>query len=123
MRQSRLLNGWRALNLQRLAGFGRPLAIYRSWTLDSGLWTLDSGLRTVEFEQGLANRLGDQAAHLGFAMKSHFPFGGMYVHVHCRRSDFQKETADRVTSFHQGGVITLEQGKVESAIFHGAAVD
>src|ERR1043166_3717921 len=116
MGQSRLLNGWGAFNLQRRGGFGL-------WTVGSGLWTVDSGIRTVELEQGLPNGLSDEAAHFGFAMESYFAFGGMDVHVHGSRSDFEKETADRVAPFHQGGVIAFEQGEVESAIFHGAAVD
>jgi hypothetical protein len=53
------------------------------------------------------------------AMKLHLAFGGMNVHVHARGINFQKQTADRVTAFHQRGVIAFEQREVDASIFDG----
>ena len=77
----------------------------------------------VKLEQGFADRLRDQAPDLGFLMEFHFALGRMDVDVHRRRIDLQKKTTDRVASFHQGSVVTFEQGEVEAAIFDGAPVD
>ena len=76
----------------------------------------------MEFEKRLPHRLRHEPAHVGFAMKLHLAFGGMNVHVHCRGINFQKQTADRVTAFHQRGVIAFEQREVDAAIFDRAAI-
>ena len=77
----------------------------------------------MEIEQGLADGLGNEAADFGFAMEFDLALGGVDVHVHRRRRDFQKKTANRVAAFHQGSVVAFEQGEVQAAILHRAAVD
>ena len=77
----------------------------------------------METQERLANRLSQQLAHGPFPMEFHFPLGRVDIHVHLRGIDFQEQAADRIAVFHQGRVIAFEQGKVDAAILHGAAVD
>ncbi len=79
-------------------------------------------LGTVEAEQGFADGLGDKAADISFAVKLHFAFGGMDVHVHFAGMDFKEEAADGVAAFHQGSVVAFEQGVVESAVLDWPAI-
>jgi hypothetical protein len=45
------------------------------------------------------------------------------VDIDLRRVDFHEQAADRVTAFHQRGVIAFEQGEIEAAILHRPAID
>ncbi len=76
----------------------------------------------MKTEQSFANGLGHQAAHLAFLVELHFALGGVDVDVHGGGIDFEEEAADRETALHQGGVVAFEQGEIQAAIFHGAAV-
>jgi hypothetical protein len=77
----------------------------------------------METLQRLAHRLGDPLAHGSLVMEFHLAFRGMNVHVHFRRIHFDKETANRVASFHERGVIPFEQGEIDASILHRAPVD
>ena len=79
-------------------------------------------LSGVEFEQRFPDGLRRELAHFAFAMEFNFAFRGMDVDVHGGGIDFEKQTADGVASFHQGGVITFEEREIEAAIFNGATV-
>jgi hypothetical protein len=76
----------------------------------------------MEFEKRLTHSLRHEPAHVGFAMKLHLAFGGMNIHVHRCGINFQKQTADRVTAFHQRGVIAFEQREVDASIFDRTAI-
>src|SRR6266850_2375862 len=73
-------------------------------------------------QQGFANRLSDDLPHRPFVMKLHFTLGGMNVDIHITRIDFQKKAANRVSPFHQRGVIPFEESVVEATVVYGAAV-
>jgi len=74
-------------------------------------------------QQGFANRLSDDLPHRPFVMKLHFALGGMNVDIHCRGVDFQKQTANRIATFHQRRVIPFEQCEIESTVLDWTAVD
>ncbi len=76
----------------------------------------------MESEKRLPHRLRHEPTHIGFAMKLHFAFGGMNVHVHRCGINFQKQTADRVTAFHQRGVVAFEQREVDATILDRATI-
>src|SRR6266850_3688465 len=87
-----------------------------------GLWTLDFGLFPVKSQQRLPDGLRDEAAHFGFAMKFHLALGRVDIHVHRSRIDFQKQTADRIATFHQSSVIPFQQREIESSILDRTAI-
>ena len=66
----------------------------------------------MKLQQRFPNGLRDELPDGSFAMEFHFTFGRMNVHVHFRRINFQKQTADRITALHQCGVIAFEQRKI-----------
>ena len=74
-------------------------------------------------QQGITHGLGHNFTNFIFPVKLHFPLGGMNIHVHRRGVNLEKETADRITPLHQGGVVTFNQRVINAAIFHGAAVN
>ena len=76
----------------------------------------------MELQQRVADCLRHELAHGAFAMKFHFAFGGMNIHIDARRINFQKQTANRIAAFHQRRVIAFEQREIESAIFDRATV-
>ena len=73
-------------------------------------------------QQRLANRLADQLAHGPFLVEFHLALGGMNVHVHGGGIDLQEETTDRVTSFHQRGVVAFDECEVQTAVLHRAPI-
>ena len=79
--------------------------------------------RGVKVQKRFPNRLGQQLAHGPFAMEFHLALGRVDVHVHFRRIDFQKQTANRIAVFHQRGMIAFQQREIDAAIFHRPAVD
>ena len=93
--------------------------------MDVGCWMLDVflfRLNGMEFEKRLAHGLRHKPSHFGFAMKFHLALGGMNVHVHGRGINFHEQTANRVTAFHQRGVVAFEQREVEAAILDRPAI-
>src|SRR6266404_5678888 len=76
----------------------------------------------MELHQRLSNRLRHQPPHLRFAMKLHFPLGGMNVDIHRRRINFQKKAADRVAPSHQRSVIALQEREIDPAILDWSPV-
>ena len=74
-------------------------------------------------QQRIAHSLGGVSADLELAMKFHFALGRMNVHVHGGGINFQKQTADRITTLHQRIVIAFDQRVVDAAVFHGPPVD
>jgi len=44
--------------------------------------------------------------------ESHFRLGGMDIHIHFLRRDFEEQRRQRITSDHQQGVIGLEQSSI-----------
>ena len=63
--------------------------------------------REGEGEFVVAPLLGNEPAHFRFAVKFHLPLGGVNIHVHGSRINFQKQTANRIAAFHQCGVVAL----------------
>ena len=74
-------------------------------------------------KQSLAQGVRDKLPHFPFPMKFNFALRRVDVYVDFARIALQKQTADRITAFHQRGVIAFHQGVVESAIINRAAVD
>ena len=98
--------GWLAWNG---SGFGDYLA--------------ESALASVPTNERLSDGVGDGCAHCVFGSEPDFAFGRMDVHVHFGRIEFEEETADGVTPFHQSGVVTFRESEVEASVFDWAAVD
>ena len=76
----------------------------------------------MELQEGLPHGLTDMAAHQVFVAKFHLAFGRVDVDIHDRRIEFQKQTANGIASFHQRGVIALEQRVVQAPVFDRPAV-
>ena len=55
-------------------------------------------------------------------MKSHLALGGMDVDIDQGGIEFNEEAAERIAALHQHGVIALDEGEIESAVFDGASV-
>jgi hypothetical protein len=77
----------------------------------------------MKIQQCFANRLSHESSHFCFTMKLNFTLGRMNVYVHRRRINFQKEAADGITALHQSRVVTFQQSKVQSAVFHRTTID
>jgi len=77
----------------------------------------------VKLQQCVSDGLGHEASHGGFFPELHLAFLRVDVDVDGRRIDFQEQAADGITSAHQGCVIALSQGKMESSILDGALID
>ena len=77
----------------------------------------------MECEQSFLDRLRDEFSDFKLAMKFDLTLGGMNVHVHGGGINFQKQTADRITPFHQRVVVAFDERVIDAAIFHWAAVD
>ena len=73
-------------------------------------------------EEGFADGLAHAPADFGFAVKLHLAFGGVDVDIHGRRIQFEKKAAHGIAALHEGGVVTLHEGVVQPAVFHGPAV-
>ena len=67
--------------------------------------------------------LRDELADFKLAVEFHLALGRMDVHVHGGGVNFEEQAADRIAAFHQRVVITLDEGVIDAAVFHRAAVD
>ena len=56
-------------------------------------------------------------------MKLHLALGRMNIDIDSSGIDFQKQAANRIATFHQGGVIAFQQREIEAAIFNRAPID
>ena len=74
-------------------------------------------------QQCFTNGIRNKAAHRTFVTKFNLPFRWMNIHIHRRRIDFKEQAAYRKAALHEGGVITLEQGVIDAAIFHRTPID
>lgn len=86
-------------------------------------WCGWGGERLGVLEEGFADGAGDEAADGAFLAEFHLAFGRVDIDVDGGGIDFEEETADGVTTLHEGGVIALGEGVVEAPVFDGAPVD
>jgi hypothetical protein len=77
----------------------------------------------VEVQQGLPYGLRDQSAHVRLAMEPYLAFGGMNIYIHRARINFNEETTNRVTTFHQGGVVPFQQREIKPPIFYWPTIN
>jgi hypothetical protein len=77
----------------------------------------------VKCEQCFVDGLGHEFADLGLAVEFYFALGGVDVHVHGGGIEFEEQATDRVAALHQRGVVAFEQGVIDAAVLHRAAVD
>jgi hypothetical protein len=119
-RRGRLARGWLRQDRlgQRQLGRGRPRVARR-------------GRRSVDFggerplmviEEGLADGSRHRASDRRFLPEPDFPLGRVHIDVDFGRIDFDEEAGDRVAAFHQHGVVSLEEGVIETAILDGPTV-
>src|SRR5439155_8856043 len=80
--------------------------------------TLGLGFPPMEIKQRLSHSLCYKSTDLALPVKLHFALRGMDVDIDGRRIDLQEETTNRVTSFHQRGVIALQQSEVQPPVLH-----
>jgi hypothetical protein len=77
----------------------------------------------MKLKQRFAHSLGRPLANHPFVVEFHLALGGMNVDVDARRIHLEKEATERVTPFHERGVITFKQREVEATILHWTPVD
>ena len=104
---------------------GRGCGHWRAFDFQfrAGIFGLSLARRCVKIQQGPARRFGGVTAHRFLLMKLHLAFGRMNVHVHPGGVEFEEQTADRIASLHQRGVITFQERVVQRAVVDGPTVD
>ena len=120
------LPGWRGrLRRQMQAGLLAEFACFR--TTDRCGGRQRQGLRFCvggrEFGNGAVQRAKQEIMHLAAFAEAHFVFGGMHVHVHPLRVQFQVQHIGGETAVVHHVLVGLAHGVVHHLVAHTAAVD